>query len=200
MTTPRTEVRSTTTGVYGPEPADGNRLPLASTSADSAPGRTPGDSAGPAASSRTRSVTLSLPTALATIVVSVLTYVAAHFWLKPLVVDIAGRAGMGRLAGGAADIDKGIGLRAMQSGTSALEIIWNGRSPLIQAAPSGRLFIVNGPAKRELDLGPDQLKSGRVFYIPVVPDVTFRLEVTDSASHSTAESVRVLNGMADPLH
>ena len=195
MTTPRTEVRSTTTGVYGPELADGNRLPQPSTSADSAPGRTPGDPAGTAASSRTRSVTLSLPTALATIVVSVLTYVAAHFWLKPLVVDMAGGVGMGRLAGGA-DTDKGLGLRAMQSGTSALEIIWNGRSPLIQAAPSGRLFIVNGPVKRELDLGPDQLKSGQVFYIPVVSDVTFRLEVTDSASHSTAESVRVLNGMA----
>jgi hypothetical protein len=198
MTTPKTEVCSTN-GVYGAEPANDNHLPVLATTADSGTGQTATDAAVPAVSNRTRSVTLSLPTVLATIVVSVSTYVAAHFWLKPLIVDTTAGAGTSRLAADA-DTGKGIGLRAMQSGTSALEVVWNGRSPLIQSAPSGKLIIVNGPVKRELDFGPDQLKSGRIFYIPVVPDVTFQLEVTDSASHSTAESVRVLNGMASPSH
>lgn len=130
------------------------------------------------------------------VVTSVLTYIAAHIWLKPFLTDVAARVGV-RSEVGVTDTTPSastLGLKVIPSGT-ALDVSWNRLSPAILAAHSGRLVIVDGPLNRQIDLDRDQLRNGRVVYgRPLLGDVTLRLEVMDSSSHSVGESVRITGG------
>ena len=133
---------------------------------------------------------------LGTVLVSLLTYVGAHLYLKPTFLRLATQThsewssdARDSVAAPAA----ALGLRVNQNGT-ALELAWDTLSAAMRPARSARLLIMDGALVRQIDLDRDQLRSGRIVYTPVVGDVTFRLEVADSESHSVTESIRVLDG------
>jgi hypothetical protein len=84
-----------------------------------------------------------------------------------------------------------LGLRVSQNGT-ALELQWDRFSPIIQPATSGALTVSDGGLIRQIHLDAEQLKTGHIVYTPSLGDVTFRLEVRDSVSHTFAESISVL--------
>jgi protein TonB len=131
---------------------------------------------------------------LGTILVSVLTYVGAHLFLKPFIVQMAGRIHAEETYGKhdtASARVIGFGLKVNQSG-GTMEVSWDLASPLIKAAKSGKLVVTDGTLIRELALSRDQLQSDKISYTPLDKDVSFRLEVVDSESHTVAESVRVL--------
>jgi TonB family protein len=136
---------------------------------------------------------------LGTILISVLTYVGAHFLLKPFVVKLAGQIHAAEGSGGLATVSSRdtLGLKANQNG-STLELSWDSTSSFIKSAKSGKLVIVDGALTRELNLTNDQLHGDKIFYTPLGGDVTIQLEVMDSKSHAVAESIRVLRGTPMP--
>lgn len=91
-------------------------------------------------------------------------------------------------------VQNSLGLKVSENG-SALELEWNRLSPIIQGADAARLTITDGALLRLIDLDQDQLRSGRIVYIPVVGDVLFRLEVRTRTSPPVVESLRVFNGV-----
>jgi TonB family protein len=132
---------------------------------------------------------------LGTIIVSVLTYVASHLYLKPLLLEIASKTRIGALFQSPDSASTGVvlGLRINHSG-NALELTWDRLSPVLQRSIAGTLIINNGAASREIHLTRTELQNGRITYIPQPGDVRFRLEVSDTSSRTIAESIQVLSG------
>lgn len=129
---------------------------------------------------------------VAIVLVSLLTYIGAHIWLKPALLNLSKRTGIGASESVEAEPSpKVLGLQVSRR-DAALELTWNKLSPVIAPARSGKLVIVNGSITRTLDLDKDQLRSGRIFYLPSAGDVSFSLQVMDSGSHSVSESLAVL--------
>jgi periplasmic protein TonB len=82
-------------------------------------------------------------------------------------------------------------LKAERSGAQML-VTWNRDSALVKTAQRAVLSISDGPQKEDVQLDATQLRGGVITYSPVTNDVSFRLEVTDSASGKTrSEYVRV---------
>lgn len=136
---------------------------------------------------------LLLVLAAGMIAVSVLTYIAAHLLVKPMLLRFAAHNGLRSVVG---SVESGgdpatFGLR-LSANSSVLDVGWDALSPIIQAAQSGKLIISDGPVNREVQLSRDQLQNGRLIYgRPVSGDFMLTLEVMDSKSHGLAESVRV---------
>jgi hypothetical protein len=128
---------------------------------------------------------------LATIIVSVLIYSTARLYLKPLLPHFASEASAGVHHGQQLSSQTALALKVSQNG-SALELQWRPDSAAIQNATGGTLNINDGAITRQIDLDQAQVRSGRIVYTPVSDDVTFDLKVMDSASHSIADSIRVL--------
>jgi hypothetical protein len=130
---------------------------------------------------------------LGTIIVSVATYIGAHLYLKPELLKLAAQARTET----ASDTHQTesprstLDLRVSQNGT-ALELQWDRLSPIIQPAMSGTLTVTDGGLTRQIYLSGEQLRTGHIVYTPSLGDVTFRLEVRDSVSHTVAESISVL--------
>lgn len=85
-----------------------------------------------------------------------------------------------------------LALRVEKSG-EYLHVNWNRAAAAIVNARRATLSITDGPYRKELALGPDDLRRGSVAYAPSTGDVDFRLELRTSESRTVAESVRVLN-------
>lgn len=74
-----------------------------------------------------------------------------------------------------------------------LLLTWNRDAEPIQAAQSARLSISDGERHENYDMDLEQLRKGSIVYMPVTPDVSFRMEVMGQNSQKTAsELVRVL--------
>jgi len=133
--------------------------------------------------------------AVGTILLSVLTYVAAHLYLKPALLNLAAQAESQATPTSQQTHRSGLGLQVTQNGT-ALELSWDPLSPSVQSASSATLLITDGALVRQLKLDKDQMRTGRIIYTPVVGDVTFRLEVLDARSHTFSESLRIVGDAA----
>jgi hypothetical protein len=73
------------------------------------------------------------------------------------------------------------------------EVTWNRGAETIRRASAGSLTIRSGAATRVIDLRPDQLREGRVYFRPLAGlDTEVRLEVMDAAGKPEAESLQVL--------
>jgi hypothetical protein len=149
------------------------------------------------ASSRGRHVSVALSMVLsfaaAFLVSAALTYIAAHLYLTPTLPHAAAQAVAAPVAN-AHESDSSrdtLALAVSQHGT-ALELQWDPLLPAIQSAVGANLVINDGVSTRQMELNRAQLRSGRVAYTPVFGDITFRLEVVNSTSHSIAESICVL--------
>jgi TonB family protein len=85
-----------------------------------------------------------------------------------------------------------LGLKMTANGSS-LELTWNRRADAVQFAAGGSLAILNGPVSRVIELTPDQLREGRILYMPLPGvDVDARLEVRTTTGGSEAESVQLI--------
>lgn len=130
---------------------------------------------------------------LATIIISVLTYIAAHLYLKPMLLNLTGQAATGAVTAStkAASAQSSLGLKVGQNGR-ALELQWNPLYPPVQRALSGKLIINDGKATREIEIDGTQLRNGRIAYIPASSDVRFSFRVMNSQSDTITDSIRVL--------
>jgi TonB family protein len=77
-----------------------------------------------------------------------------------------------------------------------LTVSWNQNATIIATAKGATLRIQDGLHEENLDLSPEQLRSGRIIYSPFSDDVSFRLEVTDAkAARTVSEWVRALGSL-----
>jgi protein TonB len=74
-----------------------------------------------------------------------------------------------------------------------LVLTWNRDADPIQKARSARLSIADGERHENYDMNLEELRKGSIVYMPVTPDVSFRMEVMGQGEEKTAsELVRVL--------
>jgi protein TonB len=74
-----------------------------------------------------------------------------------------------------------------------LLLTWSRDAEAIQNARSAKLSISDGERHENYNMNLEELRTGRIFYVPVTPDVSFRMEVMDQNNRTTAsELVRVL--------
>ncbi|HEY1239084.1 MAG TPA: energy transducer TonB, partial [Bryobacteraceae bacterium] len=73
---------------------------------------------------------------------------------------------------------------------------WNREAVIVQSASNGHLQIVDGDYHKDLALDANDLRNGSLVYAPMTDEVSFRLEVFDTAHQRTlAESVRAAAGV-----
>lgn len=79
-------------------------------------------------------------------------------------------------------------------------LTWNRDLPVIQSATKVVLSITDGDRHENIQLDPNQVRTGSILYPPVTGDVSFQMEVTDPhQSKTTSESLRVLDPRPSPL-
>jgi protein TonB len=79
-------------------------------------------------------------------------------------------------------------------------LTWNRDLPAIQSATKVVLSISDGDRHENIQLDPNQVRTGSILYPPITGDVSFQMEVTDPRqSKTTSESLRVLDSRPSPL-
>jgi TonB family protein len=79
-------------------------------------------------------------------------------------------------------------------------LTWNRDLPVIQSASKVVLSISDGDRHENIELDPNQVRTGSILYPPITGDVSFQMEVTDPHhSKTTSESLRVLDPRPSPL-
>ncbi len=79
-------------------------------------------------------------------------------------------------------------------------LTWNRDLPVIQSATKVVLSISDGDRRENIELDPNQVRTGSILYPPITGDVSFQMEVTDPRqSKTTSESLRVLDPRPSPL-
>jgi protein TonB len=79
-------------------------------------------------------------------------------------------------------------------------LTWNRDLPVIQSAAKVVLSITDGDRHENIELDPNQVRTGSILYPPITGDVSFQMEVTDlHRSKTTSESLRVLDPRPSPL-
>lgn len=87
-----------------------------------------------------------------------------------------------------------LGLNTVRDGAQ-FRLTWNRRLDAIASAGGGKLTILDGPIRKDLDLTSNELQNGSVVYTPVTGDVSVSLEVFDrQRARSVSETVRLLAG------
>jgi len=86
---------------------------------------------------------------------------------------------------------------AVRDENGRLHLTWNRNSPTAASAVSGELRITDSDKVRSIPLRPADITGGSIVYSPRTPDVTFRLQMTNSEGKVLAEMIRVVgNGPA----
>jgi TonB family protein len=75
-------------------------------------------------------------------------------------------------------------------------VSWNPNATALHDARSVQLFVREGDDQNRIDLTPHDLAAGIYKYRPTGNDVTFRLEVVESAGRVSAESFRFVRNAA----
>ena len=79
-------------------------------------------------------------------------------------------------------------------------LTWNRDLAVIQKATKVVLSISDGDRHENIQLDPNQVRTGSILYPPITGDVSFQMEVTDPRqSKTTSESLRVLDPRPSPL-
>ena len=79
-------------------------------------------------------------------------------------------------------------------------LTWNRDLPVIQSASKVVLAITDGDRRENIQLDPNQVRTGSILYPPITGDVSFQMEVTDPhQTKTTSESLRVLDPRPSPL-
>jgi TonB family protein len=92
-----------------------------------------------------------------------------------------------------------LGLRIERT-AGGLLLTWNNHSPVIQHASKVILAITDGTRHENIEMDPNQVRTGSIVYPPISGDVSFQMEVADSnQSRTTSESLRWLDPRPSPL-
>lgn len=91
-----------------------------------------------------------------------------------------------------------VGLQVNVAPDGQMDVSWNRNAPALQKAQGAMLRILDGTAHRELNLDNDQLRFGKLAYVPNSGDVQFSLEIHLDSSRSISESIRVLPKLGMP--
>ena len=92
-----------------------------------------------------------------------------------------------------------LGLRIERT-AGGLLLNWNNRAPVIQHASRVVLSITDGERHENIEMDPNQVRTGSMVYPPLSGDVSFQMEVTDAnQSRTTSESLRVHDPRPSPL-
>lgn len=101
--------------------------------------------------------------------------------------------------GGAQQDSSPLSLRAERTSGGML-LTWNRDLPVIQGATKVVLSISDGDRHENIQLDPNQVRTGSILYPPMTGDVSFQMEVTDpNQAKTTSESLRVLDPRPSPL-
>jgi protein TonB len=92
-----------------------------------------------------------------------------------------------------------LGLRIERT-PGGLLLEWNRDAAVIQHASKVVLAITDGDRHENIEMDPNQVRTGSIVYPPISQDVSFQMEVTDSKqSRTTSESLRVHDPRPSPL-
>jgi len=92
-----------------------------------------------------------------------------------------------------------LGLRIERT-EGGLLLKWNNQSPVIQHASKVVLSITDGERHENIEMDPNQVRTGSIVYPPLSGDVSFQMEVTDAnQARTTSESLRVHDPRPSPL-
>jgi TonB family protein len=92
-----------------------------------------------------------------------------------------------------------LGLR-IERAAGGLLLTWNNHSPIIQHASKVILSITDGERHENIEMDPNQVRTGSIVYPPISGDVSFQMEVADAnQSRTTSESLRWLDPRPSPL-
>ena len=84
--------------------------------------------------------------------------------------------------------------------TGGMQLTWNRDLPAIQSASKVVLAITDGDRHENIELDPNQVRTGGFVYSPITGDVSFQMEVTDAHQTKTSsESLRVVDPRPSPL-
>jgi hypothetical protein len=75
---------------------------------------------------------------------------------------------------------------------SDLELTWNRKADVVQADAQGTLRINDNGFRSEIHLDADQLRNGRILYVPRSGDVEASLEVRPPVGAAVSDNLRVL--------
>ena len=79
-------------------------------------------------------------------------------------------------------------------------LTWNRDLPVIQDATKVVLSISDGDRHENIELDPNQVRTGAILYPPITGDVSFQMAVTaPHQAKTTSESLRVLDPRPSPL-
>jgi len=79
-------------------------------------------------------------------------------------------------------------------------LTWNRDAEAIRGASRVVLAIGDGDRHENIEMDPEQVRTGSILYPPISQDVSFQMEVTDAKRAKTAsESLRVLDPRPSPL-
>jgi TonB family protein len=92
-----------------------------------------------------------------------------------------------------------LGLRIERT-AGGLLLTWNRDAVVIQHASKVVLSISDGDRHENIEMDPNQVRTGSIVYPPISGDVSFQMEVTDAKqSRTTSESLRVHDPRPSPL-
>jgi TonB family protein len=92
-----------------------------------------------------------------------------------------------------------LGLR-IEHTSGGLLLTWNNRSAVIQHAAKVVLSITDGDRHENIEMDPNQVRTGSIVYPPISGDVSFQMEVADvNQTRTTSESLRWLDPRPSPL-
>ncbi len=92
-----------------------------------------------------------------------------------------------------------LGLRIERT-PGGLLLTWNRDAVVIQHASKVVLAITDGDRHENIEMDPNQVRTGSIVYPPISGDVSFQMEVTDAKqSRTTSESLRVHDPRPSPL-
>lgn len=119
-------------------------------------------------------------------------------WLWPAAATAVALAiaGLGYVAGSipknkiSAESYPALALRVERKGR-LLMLGWNHMAPVLRKADRAKIGVADGGQYKEIVLSPQQLRTGRLAYLPATNDVSFKLEVV-SAAQRFSESLRFL--------
>jgi hypothetical protein len=92
-----------------------------------------------------------------------------------------------------------LGLRIERT-PGGLLLTWNRDAVVIQHASKVVLSITDGDRHENIEMDPNQVRTGSIVYPPISGDVSFQMEVADAKqSRTTSESLRVHDPRPSPL-
>jgi TonB family protein len=84
--------------------------------------------------------------------------------------------------------------------SDGLLLSWNNKSTAIQHASKVVLTITDGDRKENIEMDPNQVRTGSFVYTPISGDVSFQMEVADTnQTRTSSESIRMHDPRPSPL-